>query len=226
MTNFESYLVAHVSTVLAASAAFAMMSGLGGQRRTSQSTLAWLLGVVFMPFVAIPLFLLVGSRKFPTRAKRPEDDADRRAAIGEHGELTPPFARVLRSCGVAPPREGNSFELLVTGDAAYVRLMDLIAGAQRTIDLTMFILGHDATGHAVVDALAERAAKGVSVRVILDAVGLLSIEDAMRRRLWAGWGWRFVRSCRSGIRRSGDAPTCAATASWWCSTVNACSPAE
>jgi cardiolipin synthase len=171
MTNLESYLVAHISTVLAASAAFAMMSGLGGQRRTSQSTLAWLLAVVFMPFVAIPLFLIFGSRKFPTKAKRPEDDADRRAAIGEHGEQTPRLARVLRSCGVAPPREGNSFELLSTGEAAYARLMDLIAGAERTIDLTMFILGRDATGNAVVDALAERAAKGVSVRVILDAVG-------------------------------------------------------
>ena len=35
----------------------------------------------------------------------------------------------------------------------------------------MFILGDDATGRAVVDALARRAACGVAVRVILDAVG-------------------------------------------------------
>ncbi len=167
----ERYLIAHVSTVLAAIGAFGMMTGLGGSRRTSQSTLAWLLGVVFMPFVALPLFLVFGSRKFPQRAKGPEDDADRRAAIGELGTQTPGCARVLRSCGVAPPREGNSFELLTTGETAYARLMELIAAADRTIDLTMFILGHDATGRAVVEALAARAAKGVSVRVILDAVG-------------------------------------------------------
>jgi cardiolipin synthase len=35
----------------------------------------------------------------------------------------------------------------------------------------MFILGDDATGRAVVDALAESAARGVRVRLILDAVG-------------------------------------------------------
>jgi cardiolipin synthase len=169
--HLESYLLAHLATVVAAIASFGLVSGFGGSRRTSQSTLAWLLGFVFIPFVAIPLFLLVGSRKFPVNAKGPDDDADRRAGIGEQGTQKPTIAAVLGPCGVAPPRDGNSFELLVTGETAYARLMELIAGAQQTIDLTMFILGHDTTGHAVVDALSERAAKGVRVRVILDAVG-------------------------------------------------------
>jgi cardiolipin synthase len=169
--HLESYLLAHVATVVSAIAAFVMMSGFGGSRRTSQSTLAWLLALVFVPFVAIPLFLILGSRKFPENAKGPEDDADRRAGIGEQGTHRPTIADVLGSCGVAPPRDGNSFELLVTGETAYARLVELIAAAKQTIDLTMFILGHDTTGRAVVDALAERAANGVSVRVILDAVG-------------------------------------------------------
>ena len=63
--HLEHYLLAHVITVVAAVAAFMMMSGFGGSRRTSQSSLAWLLGFVFIPFVAIPLFLVVGRRKFP-----------------------------------------------------------------------------------------------------------------------------------------------------------------
>ncbi len=49
---------------------------------------------------------------------------------------------------MAPPRPGHAFELLTTGEVAYARLMDLIHGAARSIDLTMFILGDDATGHA------------------------------------------------------------------------------
>lgn len=167
----ESYLLAHVSTVIAAITGFVVMVGFGGPGRTSQSTLAWLLGVTFMPFVAIPLFLVFGRRKFPESVKGPEDDAERRAGITDEGTKKTTIACVLASCGVAPPREGNSFELLVTGEAAYSRLLELVRGAERTIDLTMFILGHDTTGLAVVDALVERAAKGVSVRVILDAVG-------------------------------------------------------
>lgn len=166
----QSYFLSHVTTVLATIASFVMVTQLAGSRRTSQSTLAWMLAVLFMPFVAIPLFFLLGRRKFPSHAKVPGDEG-RGGPIEELGAQGPSIARVLQSSGVAPPRGGNSFELLTTGEAAYARLMELIATAERTIDLTMFILGHDTTGRAVVDALAGRAARGVSVRVILDAVG-------------------------------------------------------
>jgi cardiolipin synthase len=167
----KEYLVAHAATVLAAIGAFVMMAELGGSRRTSQSTLAWLLAIVFEPFIAIPLFLFLGNRKFPSRAKLPEKGAGEAVRDDRYGADTPAIARVLRSSGVGPPRPGNSFVLLPTGELAYARLMELIAGAARTIDLTMFILGNDATGRAVIDALAARAKGGVGVRVILDAVG-------------------------------------------------------
>ncbi len=168
--SMQSYLLSHAVTVLAAIASFVMVAGLSGSRRTSQSTLAWLLAVVFMPFVAIPLFFLLGRRKFPRRAKRPGEGAGP-SVWTERDAQASSIARVLQSSGVAPPRAGNSFELLTTGEAAYARLMALIAAAEQTIDLTMFILGDDETGRAVVDALAARGAKGVSVRVILDSVG-------------------------------------------------------
>ncbi len=166
-----TYFLSHIATVLAAIATFVMVTGRAGSRRSSQSMLAWLLAVVFMPFIAIPLFLLLGARKFPRRAKGPAEDAERTAEIVDLGPPPSSIASVLRSSGVAPPRAGCSFELLPTGEVAYARLLELIANAERTIDLTMFILGRDTTGRAVVDALAARAAKGVSVRVILDAVG-------------------------------------------------------
>jgi len=167
----QGYLLSHAATVLATIASFVMVTRLVGSHRTSQSTLAWLLAVIFMPLIAIPLFFILGRRKFPSRAKGPSDSAHRGAQGGEQGAQAPLIARVLESSGVAPPRDGNSFQLLATGEIAYARLMELVASAEQTIDLTMFILGHDSTGNAVVDALAERAAKGVSVRVILDAVG-------------------------------------------------------
>jgi cardiolipin synthase len=142
----ETYLLSHALTIAAVVASLLMLSRLSGSSRTPQSTLAWLLAFAFMPPVAIPLYFALGSRKFPRRAKGP-------------------------GLVVHPARPGHSFELLTTGDAAYARLMALILGAQRSIDLTMFILGDDATGRAFVDALAQRASSGIAVRVILDAVG-------------------------------------------------------
>jgi cardiolipin synthase A/B len=141
-----TYLASHALLLASVVAWFVMLSRISGSQRTPQSTLAWLLAFAFVPFLAIPLYLVLGSRKFPLRAKGKQ--------------LTVP-----------PVREGHSFELLATGETAFAGLMALIRGAECTIDLTMFILGDDVTGRAVIEALAERAKSGVEVRVILDAVG-------------------------------------------------------
>jgi cardiolipin synthase len=141
-----TYLASHALTIAVVVAWLVMLSRISGSGRNPQSTLAWLLAFALVPVVAIPLYLALGSRKFPKRAKG-------------------------RALDVPPARPGNCFELLATGEAAYARLMAMVRGATRSIDLTVFILGDDATGRAVLDALAERARQGVAVRVILDAVG-------------------------------------------------------
>jgi cardiolipin synthase len=143
-----TYLASHALTIAAVVAWFVMLSRISGSGRTPQSTLAWLLGFAFVPLLAIPLYMALGSRKFPRRAKG-------------------------RQLGVPPVRSSHSFELLTTGESAFARLLELVRRAERSIDLTMFILGDDATGRAVLEALAERAKHGVEVRVILDAVGCL-----------------------------------------------------
>lgn len=176
---FVAYLVSHAFAVAMGIASLLLMTRVISSRRTSQSALAWLLAIAFVPFAAIPLYLLIGSRKFPRRAKQPAPESERLVAAAAQKEgATSSMARMLSSSGVAPPRPGNAFELLTTGEVAYARLMGLVRGAEQTIDLTMFILGDDATGRAIIDALVERASNGVSVRVILDAVG----SSGSRRR--------------------------------------------
>jgi cardiolipin synthase len=168
LAYLETYLVSHVVAVLTALASLVMILRLLGTRRTEQSTIAWLLAIAFMPFIAIPLYLLFGARKFPRHAKRPDANANRakKRWVGEGA-----IAEVLRESDVTPPRHGNGFEILSTGETAFTRLLELIAQSRKSIDLTMFIVGSDATGNAMIAALAERALNGVKVRVILDGVG-------------------------------------------------------
>lgn len=181
-----AYLTSHALTVLATIASLVLLLRVFESPRTPQSTLAWLLAIVFMPFVAIPLYLLFGNRKFPRRAKRPGPEAARLA-----GALQPPelpgrsLAHLSLASGAAPVRAGHAFELLTTGEVAYARLMDLIRSSAKTVDLTMFILGDDATGWSFVDALAQSAARGVRVRLVLDAVGSRTTIRRATRRLGA-----------------------------------------
>lgn len=155
-----AYFASHALTLSAVTAWLVMLVRISGSRRTPQSTFAWLLAFAFLPVVAIPLYLTLGSRKFPRRAKG-------------------------RQLAVPPVRSGSSFELLSTGESAFGSLMALIRCAERSIDLTVFILGDDATGRAVVAALADSARRGVAVRVILDAVGSIASHRAAARALHA-----------------------------------------
>jgi len=142
-------------------------------RRAPQSLMAWLLAFIFAPWAGIPLYLLLGGRKFPRGAKgkhAPLRIPDARAALPE-GHRAADVPRVLRTEGVPGVRAGNAMQLLGTGEEAYAALLAAIGAAARSIDLTIFILGNDEVGESVVSALAARAHAGVRVRLLLDAVG-------------------------------------------------------
>ncbi|MDL2717882.1 MAG: phospholipase D-like domain-containing protein [Acidobacteriota bacterium] len=75
---------------------------------------------------------------------------------------------------------GNRLELLENGDAIFPAMLAAISGARKTVNFEAYIFWSDEVGTRFRDALAERAARGVAVRVLLDAVGSPS------RRMKAG----------------------------------------
>jgi len=159
-------------------------------RRAPQSMMAWLLGLVFIPWAAAPLYFLLGGRKFPRGAKgkqAPLRVADVRAELPA-GHRAADVPRVLRTEGVPGVRRGNAFRLLGTGERAYEELQAAIAAAFGIIDLTVFILGDDEVGASLLAALAARARAGVRVRLLLDAVGSRPVLSRAMRQIGAAGG--------------------------------------
>ena len=66
---------------------------------------------------------------------------------------------------------GNRTHFIHTGTDAFNLLIDGIRDAETTIDITTYVLSHDAIGRRVVKELSRRARDGVEVRLLLDAVG-------------------------------------------------------
>jgi cardiolipin synthase len=67
--------------------------------------------------------------------------------------------------------QGNTITLLENGEAFFSALLEAIDGAQQEVMLQTYIFAADATGRRVADALARAAARGVSVRVLVDGFG-------------------------------------------------------
>jgi cardiolipin synthase len=185
-----SYLLAHVTSVVTAFASILLTLHALASRRSSQSLAAWLLALVFVPPLGIPLYLAFGTRKVARRVRAPGRTATPApdAAVAQATPRSRGIQRVLASSGLPPAVGGNRFELLTDPVAAYRTLLELIAGARRSVHLSYFILSDDATGRAVLDALVARARAGVEVRVLLDAVGSRRMLRRARPRLRAAGG--------------------------------------
>ncbi len=139
------------------------------QRRTPQSTAAWLLFIVVMPYIAVPVFLALGFRKQGSRFPP--------ITFSQSEQTLPPPAHqmdeVFRQFGLAAAEPGNDFRLLTTGEEAFEALIGLVRSAQVTLNITFYILADDEVGRAFVKELTERARAGVTVRLILDRLGAL-----------------------------------------------------
>jgi cardiolipin synthase len=66
---------------------------------------------------------------------------------------------------------GNSLELIESGDARLATLLELIARAQQSIKLLMYMFNADRVGVRVRDALVDAAQRGVAVKLLIDGFG-------------------------------------------------------
>ena len=85
------------------------------------------------------------------------------------------FLTSLAACGLAPPaavpdRAAEPVALVIEPDAGPAAILDLIAGARRSVWMEMYLL----TDARAVAALADRARAGCDVRVILEPAPYLN----------------------------------------------------
>jgi cardiolipin synthase len=71
----------------------------------------------------------------------------------------------------APLRERNGVRLLKNAAENYPAWLAAIAAAKRTVHFEMYIIHEDEQGKTFADALIERAAQGVKVRLLYDWMG-------------------------------------------------------
>ena len=78
---------------------------------------------------------------------------------------------------------GNKVEVLQNGDGFFPPLLAAIAAARETVHLESYVWWKGKICAQVADALAERAAHGVEVRVLLDASGSAKMDRKILERM-------------------------------------------
>jgi len=166
-------LLAHLATICGFLLAFFLIGRLMTERRAPANTFAWLLVIVFIPWLGVPLYLVFGGRKLRRLVK------DKMAllpiipdiCISDTRHIFEPVAKTVSGAGGFVPVGGNKVRFLLTGEEDFLELERQILAAKHSIHIATFILSRDATGRRIVELLAQRAREGVKVRLLLDALG-------------------------------------------------------
>jgi len=87
------------------------------------------------------------------------------------------FLNTMVGAAGVPLEPGNRLELLNNGDRFYPPMLAAIRGARRSITIEAYIYWAGDIGLTFAHALAEQAARGVKVKVMLDAVGSSTIGN-------------------------------------------------
>jgi cardiolipin synthase len=162
MTVIGWLLAHHISSLLVGVLALGFAGSVLRQRRPTGSAFAWLLAIFLVPYLGIPLYLAFGGRKYKRRART-------KSALAVPGGVRDSVLKTVASDEMrAWTRTAERVEWLDEGTLAYEAFLREILAAKRTIRIVTFVVGDDATGCSLLEALAKRAAEGIEVRLLLD----------------------------------------------------------
>ena len=147
-------------------------------------SLAWLGIILLFPFVGAAIYLLIGETRLGNRraawaAKlhKPyeqwllESHARWPVEWNDLGDAGEPIARLAAATVGVPVFPGNQIQLLDNDGAFFDALIADINRAERTVHLEFYIWQGGGRADEVSDALCEAVDRGVTCRVLLDAVG-------------------------------------------------------
>jgi cardiolipin synthase len=142
------------------------------QKRSPSGTIAWLLIILFLPYLGVPLYLIFGGRKMQrhiNRKGRIDLTSDRE--IPEEDATV--FDRLLRTYNLPGAETGHAVQLCRTGAETFGAMESVLKNAECSIYISIFIYHADEVGQRILDILVEKARAGVDVRLMMDGVGSL-----------------------------------------------------
>jgi cardiolipin synthase A/B len=153
-------------------------------RRTPAAAKGWLLLIFFEPWIGLLLYALIGRPAMPRSrveqmARLPQVMAKVRERVLNHPnvfhpELSPGLewtGYLAQKLGRMPALGGNAVEIMVDYDAILARLVADIDQARNHVHLLYYIFVDDTATAPVIAALGRAAGRGVTCRVLVDALG-------------------------------------------------------
>jgi cardiolipin synthase len=158
----------HSLLVVASVLTYILTTRAGRVRRPPSIAIAWVLGMIALPYLVLPVYLLFGRRKLPRKnSRRPA----RRDFAGHWAQ------DLIESFGLQGASDAQ-ISLHQDGNESAAALFATLSSAATRLDICTYILGDDSFGRDVMQRIVERARAGVEVRLLLDGVGAIQLPQS------------------------------------------------
>ena len=168
------------------------------QRRDPKSVWAWLLLLYFIPVLGFVFYLLLGQdmhKRKMFRNKEVEDHIgedirrqEYRLKTGDEQELDEnikgyeDLVMYNLETGSSVLSKDNDVDIFIDGNEKFRALKEDLRKAEHFIHIQYYIIKNDVAFNEIKDILIEKAAQGVEVRVLFDAMGCRSVRNSY-------WKW-------------------------------------
>lgn len=168
------------------------------QRRDPKSVWAWLLLLYFIPVLGFVFYLLLGQdmhKRKMFRIKEVEDHISkdirqqeyrlRSRDVQEMDDSIRGYEDLVMynlEAGEAMLTKDNDVDIFIDGNEKFRALMEDLRNAEHFIHIQYYIIKNDVLFNQIKDILIEKAAQGVEVRVLFDAMGCRSVRHSY-------WKW-------------------------------------
>lgn len=148
--------------------------------RQPAKTMAWMLVLMFIPFLGIILYIFFGqnTRKERKIWQQSLDQLTKHSMLEfvEQKDFNIPeeyrtISNLFMNQNLALPFKNNEVEIYTSGYDFFPSLLMEIGKAEHHIHIDTFIISDDPLGRLIADALIDKARQGIEVRLIYDDVG-------------------------------------------------------
>lgn len=162
-------------------------------------TIAWMLVIIFIPFVGLMLYYFFGQKYVKVNKMKKmnriqavrfekmwrELDPLMESFIAniheEIGDLSKVF-RLMKTERLSSPTLDNEVELLINGESKFPKLIADLLEAKSSIHLEYYIFEPDNIGLEILGILERKANEGVEVRLAVDSFGSPNLIKYMRKQ--------------------------------------------
>jgi cardiolipin synthase len=169
-------VTAHSLVIVLSLLTYVLTTRVERERRPPSIAIAWVLGMIALPYLALPMYLMFGRRKLQRKISPWCGIPAGAKHWAEH---------LLESFGL-PASAPALVRMHQDGAEARTALFEILSAARERLEICTYILGNDAFGDETSARMIACAQRGVRVRLLIDGVGAIQLPKSWFKRLHTG----------------------------------------